>query len=109
MNYSVFENCISAMVNCSKKNRSAHSLGIELTEYSENYNTLIDLLWSEILTEEGLDWLNWFLYEKGGIDGNLRDDINAWDENKIQICYDLKSLYDYLRKSEYFRKEYAKL
>ena len=109
MDYSVFEKCISVMIECNKKNRSAYSLGIDLAEYSENYNKLIDLMWSQVLTDEGLDWINWFLYEKGGINGNLREDINAWDEDKVPICYDLNSLYDYLKKSEYFRKDYGKL
>jgi hypothetical protein len=60
-------------------------------------------LWGYILTAEGKDWLDWFLYEKGYIsDGVGREDLNAWDENKNLICEDLKGLYDYLTAKKYF-------
>jgi predicted protein tyrosine phosphatase len=62
----------------------------------------VSLLWKQVLTKEGIDWLDWFLYEKDYISGNLRKDLKAWDSDKKEICKDLKSLYKYLIKEKYF-------
>jgi predicted protein tyrosine phosphatase len=62
----------------------------------------VSLLWKQVLTKEGIDWLDWFLYEKDYINGNLRKDLKAWDSDKKEICKDLKSLYKYLIKEKYF-------
>jgi hypothetical protein len=62
----------------------------------------VSLLWEQVLTKEGIDWLDWFLYEKDYISGNLRKDLKAWDSDKKEICKDLKSLYKYLIKEKYF-------
>jgi predicted protein tyrosine phosphatase len=62
----------------------------------------VSLLWKQVLTKEGIDWLDWFLYEKDYISGNLRKDLKAWGSDKKEICKDLKSLYKYLIKEKYF-------
>ena len=63
----------------------------------------IQLLWREVLTEDGYDWLSWYLYEKDGISGKPRKHLQAWDENKIEICQNLKALWKYLIKGEHFK------
>jgi len=55
------------------------------------------------LTEEGYDWLGWYLYEKDGISGKPRKDFQAWDHEEKEICKDLKGLWKYLKDYSYFR------
>jgi hypothetical protein len=48
--------------------------------------------------------LDWFLYEKDYIeDGIGRKELEAWDDDGAEICQNLKGLYDYLTKNNYFK------
>jgi hypothetical protein len=67
---------------------------IDLLEFIDPYHGLIHLLFKEIYGEEGVDWFSWFCYENDYGRGGLE----AWDENKNQICYSLESLWEYLEK-----------
>lgn len=100
MTYNEFKDIVDLMVKHNQKLDSAYKLKINLLEAFEEIDKAINLMWDQILTTEGVDWLNWFLYEKGYInDGIGRKDLQAWDENKNPICEDLKGLYDYLKSS----------
>lgn len=103
MTFKEFKNLIDLMVENGKKINSIHKLGIGMYEFIDTYDVLIENLWSHILTVEGLDWLNWFLYEKGYInDGIGRDDLTATDNGK-KICKNLKGLYTYILEKNYFK------
>lgn len=91
------------MIEKHKKKQNAYRLGIDLCDYLETDHELNKILISEILTEEGVDWFEWYLYEKNGITGRPKKDMKAWD-NKKEICYNVKSLYDYLFSSKYFKR-----
>lgn len=104
MNFKEFEECIGYLIEMYNKNAEVYSRGVDLIEYWEPYEKAFSLLWAEILTEEGEDWLYWYLYEKDGITGNPREDMKAWDSDKKEICQNLENLHDYLMKSNYFRR-----
>ena len=63
----------------------------------------VELLWDEVLTEDGARWLNWYLYEKDGVSGKPREDLNANDKDGKAICKDLKGLHEFLVKEDYFK------
>jgi hypothetical protein len=63
-------------------------------------HTIIENLLGIIFNEDGKDWIEWFMYEK---DFGKREDLKAWDEDKNEIAYDIKSLYDLLI-NEYHNK-----
>jgi trans-2-enoyl-CoA reductase len=102
MTYEKFEEIISHMVNHCSRTHKAYELKLDLLEFDEDIQMAVSLLWKQVLTKEGIDWLDWFLYEKDYIHGNLRKDLKAWDADKKEICKDLKSLYKYLVKEKYF-------
>lgn len=77
-------------------------LEVDLIETFDEQDKAIQLLWQEVLTEHGYDWLSWYLYEKDGVSGKPRKDLKAWDKDKKEICKDLKGLWTYLIKEEYF-------
>lgn len=53
---------------------------------------ITDLLWKEVYSEEGRDWINWFMYENDFGDSELE----AFDSDGNLICQDADSLYDYI-------------
>lgn len=68
--------------------------GIDLHENKYSVVTplfqTIDLLFSAIYTEIGVDWINWFMYEKDfGKDENMK----AYKAN-VEICRNVEELYD---------------
>ena len=102
MEYEQFEKIINLQSEHSKRLSELYKLRVDVLELCDELQTAISLLWDEILTVEGADWLSWFLYEKNYIGGELREDLTAWDENKKEICKDLPGLYEYLKESKYF-------
>lgn len=106
MTFNKFKETIDLLVNQYKINESAYNLGVSLIEYSDSYHKIITNLWSEILTKDGVEWLEWFLYEKDYISGKPRVDFKAHTtlENgeKVEIIKDLQELYDYLIENNYF-------
>lgn len=68
---------------------------VDLIEFVDPYHNIIDELFKSIYGKEGHEWIDWFCYENNfGEKGK-----NAWDENKNPICYDYKSLWEYLEKN----------
>ena len=55
---------------------------------------IFDLTILSHYTQQGADWVNWFVYET---DYGKRD-MQGRDENDNPICYDVNSLYDYIEK-----------
>ena len=103
MKYAKFESIILHMIKHSKKMQEAYDLKIDL-DYVVSYQTLaVELLWEEVLTKEGVEWLWWYLYEKNGISGKPRKELKAWDDKKKEICKNIKSLWKYLTKSKHFK------
>lgn len=103
MTFEDFKEIIDTMVEHRKLVDQAYKLNIDLIDFCDNQSTTIDALWAQVLTVEGKDWLDWFLYEKDYISGDIRKDLRAYDESKKEICKDLKGLHDYLTKQNYFK------
>jgi hypothetical protein len=103
MTYEKFEEIISHMVKHYVRIHKAYEAKIDLLEFDDDIQTVVSLLWGQVLTKEGADWLSWFLYEKDYIHENLRADLKAWDEDGSEICGDLKALHAYLTREKYFR------
>ena len=103
MNYKDFKKMIDLMVFNHKNVGKACDIKLDIIEFTDDYNRVINLLLSVIMTEDGLDWFYWFLYEKDGIEGKIKKDMKAYDENKKEICKNVKELHEYLTKNKYFK------
>lgn len=69
---------------------------IDLIDFVDIYHKLISILFKEYYGTDGEDWITWFLYEK-----TTSGTLEAWDTidgEKIPICYDVKSLWEYVEK-----------
>ena len=105
MNYKDFKQIIDWQITHHNKIYSAYKLKIDLLEAFEDNERVIDALWKQILDENGMQWLSWYLYEKDGISGNPKKDFNGKDADGKEICKDLKGLHDYLVKEKYFMND----
>ena len=101
MDFKEFNKCIDLMITIHKDCTKASSIGIDLIEHHEKFDVAINILWEQILTKEGNEWLSWYLYDKNGISGKPRSDMKAFDNDK-EICKNLKDLHRYLLKNRYF-------
>jgi hypothetical protein len=103
MTFENFKKIIDLMILHTEKMNRSYKNNIDLYDFMDTNNEVIDLLWTELLTSEGIDWLDWFLYEKNYLDDGIgRKDLKAYDNGK-EICKDLKGLYKYLTKYNYFK------
>ena len=102
MTYEKFKEVIELQIAHHKKIQALYRLKVDLIEAFDEQGKANQLLWQEVLTEFGYDWLSWYLYEKDGISGNPRGHLKAWDKEKKEICKSIRSLWEYLIKEEYF-------
>ena len=102
MEYKLFKQIIDLQIAHSQKIDKLYKLNIDLLEAFDEQEKVIDLLWKQVLTADGDEWLGWYLYEKDGISGKPKKDFKAHDGD-VEICKDVKGLYDYLSKQKYFK------
>ena len=102
MTYAQFKQIIDWQIAHSQKMDKLYNMGINLIEAFDEQEKVIDALWKKVLTANGDEWLGWYLYEKDGISGKPRKDIKAHDGD-VEICKDIKGLYDYLNKNKHFK------
>jgi len=91
MNEEKFKSIIEITEKINKNCSSLHSLGVDLMDYDDSYHEIIRLLMASIFKEAGVDWIDWYLYERPSFKGT---DNHAWDENGNPICYDIPSLWE---------------
>jgi len=101
MTYEKFEKIMLALNKSRQNTDLLYRYGVDITEITDHLQTIIEDLLGFIFTKEGKDWIEWFIYEK---DFGEREDIKAWDADKNEIAYDIKSLYELLI-NEYYNKK----
>ena len=93
-----FQNLINYHKKFFDKLSELHDIGFDFYEGKfqlvTDVDQMFDVIVSSLYNEEGLDWINWFIYENEY--GSKK--LEAWDENKNLICQDLESLYEYIQK-----------
>jgi hypothetical protein len=80
-----------------------HRLNVNLMEFADPYESIIGTLLTEIYSLEGYDWFSWFCYENDFGNKVSKKNPKAWDKDEKPICYDVKSLWNYLE-TEYKTK-----
>lgn len=92
-----------------------HDIGVDLYEGKYKLSEIVEEIFEDFLkvtyNEEGLDWINWFIHENEygnkkwyklkSLDNSERIEkpgYGAYDENGNPICYDVKSLFEYIEK-----------
>ena len=94
MNYEKFKQIIDLQIAHNKRVDELYALKIDIVEFFNELGRANDLLWTEVLTENGDYHLCYYLYEMNGMYGT--PDLN--EEYK-----DIKELYDYLIENKGFK------
>lgn len=94
MNYEKFKQIIDLKIAHNKRVDELYALKIDLLDSFDELGRANDLLWEEVLTENGDYHLCYYLFEMNGINGT--PDLN--EEYK-----DIKELYDYLIENKGFK------
>jgi len=71
----------------------AYKLGIDLTEFREIAQQVIDLLLKRVLNEDQYETLCWWMYEK---DFGRREDLQMWDKDGNEVCRTVEELHQFL-------------
>jgi len=107
MTFEKFKHIVDLMVQNSAKLDRSYENGIDLIDFTEGYSIVINYLWGQVLTVEGLDWFDWFMYEKNYLqDGIGNPELTAYSTDsgeEVEIIKDLEGLYEYLIENKYFK------
>ena len=89
MNLQTFTSLINEIISQNERIHNLYKQGVDLISFNDSYyKNVVHPLLIESFGKEGLEWIEWFIYER---DGN--PDIKAWDKDNNEICYDIPSLY----------------
>ena len=76
-----------------KKIRDAYRLGIDLTEFTESAQEVVNTLLKHVFDEHQYETLSWWMYEK---DFGRRVDLQMWDKDGSEVCRTVEELHQFL-------------
>lgn len=94
MDFETFKVIVEQLRNVSDRTSEAYKADVDLINYNNIFHTVIDILLSEIFTEESMDWFDWYMFEK---DFGRDKEMKAWDENRNPICRNTEELYELMK------------
>ena len=90
MKLEVFTEIINKIIKQSDKVHALYELDIDLINYSDDHNSVINILLEVYYGKDGADWIGWYLWE--------RDPVGTIDQATTNdgkpICYDIQSLWE---------------
>ena len=94
MNKETFEKIILNLQLSLKRSRELYKLGIDMMQVEEPYETVIDMLMSANFNDNQVEWINWYLYDREGMRGDILQAYKTVDGEQVEICYDIDSLWE---------------
>lgn len=88
MRFESFEYLIKKLKETEETNHRFYAMGLDLQNIVDPFHHIITHLLRVYYGTEGEDWISWFLYERKDT-----EEVQAWDKDGNEICYDLKSLW----------------
>ena len=101
MKREVFIHVLDKIRTKSKKIDELYALGIDLINFSDDSNEVINILLEVYYGKEGADWISWYLWERDP-DGTI-DQATTCDGTPI--CYNDTSLWEEVEKCRLENKE----
>jgi hypothetical protein len=89
-----FEKIILNLQVARKKSRELYKLGIDLMQYDENYEHSVDEFFRATFNADQLGWIDWYLYEREGMDGKINKATKKVGRKKVEICHTIDSLWE---------------
>jgi hypothetical protein len=94
MTKEAFEKVILNLQLALKRSRELYKLGLDMTQVEEPYQAVIDILLNVSFNNNQVEWINWYLYDKVGIKGEVLQAYKTVDGKQVEICYDIDSLWE---------------
>ena len=96
MTKEVFIDLIERMKSTLETVSEAYRLKIDLVEFTDPWDNIITTLLKEVFTEEGYEWISWWVYEDG------RKAYEEVGDEVIEVPMDTaEDLYNYLLQEGY--------
>jgi hypothetical protein len=96
MTYERFLKIVTGIQKVDQINYDLYKLGVDVSGSSEIYQTIVSELFHDVWTPEGVDWLEWFMWESDfGKNG-----CTSHEADGTPICYDFESTWKYLQQYE---------
>ena len=96
MKYKEFKKLLDLIQKQDSKVDALSKLKIDVLDFVDPYHMIMNTLIKEIYGENGLDWFSWYVYENDMGKAGLE----AWDEKGNKICYDIKSVWEFLEQNK---------
>ncbi len=90
MKLEVFTEILNKLRKQSNKQDALYALDVDLINYSDDHNSVINILLEVYYGKDGADWISWYLWERDP-DGTC---VQATTNDGKPICYDDKSLWE---------------
>ena len=89
MKLEVFTEILNKLRKQSDKEHALYVLDIDVSNLSDDYMSVINILLEIYYGKEGADWIAWYLWERDPLGS-----IDQATDNGKPICYDIKSLWE---------------
>ena len=89
MKLEVFTEILNKLRKQSDKEHALYVLDIDVSNLSDDYMSVINILLEIYYGKEGADWIGWYLWERDPLGS-----IDQATDNGKPICYDIKSLWE---------------
>ena len=89
MKLEVFTEILNKLRKQSDKEHALYVLDIDVSNLSDDYMSVINILLEIYYGKEGSDWISWYLWERDPV-GTIDQATNHGEP----ICYDVKSLWE---------------
>jgi len=94
-----FEKIILNLQVARKRSHDLYKLGVDLMQYDENYEHAIDEFFRASFNPDQLGWIDWFLYEREGMDGKINKAWKKVGRKKVEICHTIDSLWEIINEA----------
>lgn len=95
-----FKQVMALIDKADKRNDDLYKAGIDSLEYSDIYHDIISRLFKEIFTEDGYEWIAYYLYEIPFFKDKKEFYATESDGSPIYLR-NVEELYNYLNKCGY--------
>lgn len=98
MNFNDFKEIYEGAMKVEEVTDKLYGMGVNIIDFPllQQMYKIQSMLLKECYGEEGLDWFNWFVYEKQLAD--CPEKIKAYDKDDNPICETVEALWEMLEK-----------
>ena len=104
MNKQSFEKIILNLQVARLRSREMYKLGVDIMNYEENYEHVIDELFRAAFNADQLVWIDWYLYERESPSGKILKAHKKVGRKKVEICHTIDSLWETVHEAGHPKK-----